>query len=1232
MRNLLPQNLPRNRTVSRCAPAAILSRHRAFLVAALFATALFCFVANAQAQEPIGAIAGLTLGSETPGTLTVSWDAASPMPTDYRVNWAKSTESYPPISDEAGNLYVEGTSVSLTGLERGVAYKVRVQARYRSGEYADSPWDGPWTEAILEVHADDRQESTPPTPEPTPVGPSTGEDDIAPGEDKVHRPKYPGIDSNLNYIVEQFESGQLTARAAAEESSLYSGGSVAVTLLIDDGYAGAIAELLEENGASARNVGTDFIEAYVPVSLLAEVSTWTGVGSIRTIIPPQPAQGIVVSEGAAAHGAIPWHKAGYRGQGVKIGIIDAGFAGFRALMGTELPSNVNGRCYTDVGAFSSSLDYCDDASFGNHGTAVTETVFDIAPEATYFIANAVSFWDLKETVGWMVEQGVDVINMSLSWEWTGPGDGTSPFSFSPLRSVDQAVDGDILWVNSAGNEATRTWFGPFQDADSNGIHSFGADDECNSMELRAGRLYYAFLRWDDTWGGAVHDLDLFLLTEDESEVIRRSVDLQNGGIRHYPFEYIRFVPEASGSYCLAIYSAGQAKPSWVQLRMWSIRELEHNTLNYSIGSPADSANAGLLAVGATPWNDTSAVEEFSSRGPTPDGRLKPDIVGMDGGRTVTYRSFYGTSQSSPHVAGLAALVKQRFPDFTPQQLAEYLKTNAAPRDAVPNNTWGYGVARLPALGDEQQQPSPDRAALEALYQSTEGHNWTDRTNWATDEPLHMWTGVGVDLNHRVISLFLRENELMGRLPGELGSLSELRRLVLNDNLLTEAIPAELGNLANLEVLTLRDNQLTGEIPAVLGDLSQLRILSIGGNQLTGGIPAELGDLSELWFLGLNGNALTGEVPAELGELSRLEDFYLYSNSLEGTLPHSLTALSRLGNFAFDENSGLCAPDDDEFQTWLQAIPNNDVPEGVTPLGPTCPDPDPPTSEECTETITGSGAFNGNWGAEEDCLSQHPERGGRYARYYTFEIDEETDVTFIVESAEADPYLYIHEGFDVGSDALHENDDHDGAEFTLASSTDSALSVTLQANRYIAEVTTYDDDETGEFTLTVSGLEPADGITPESDRDVLVTLYSATNGTSWRNSENWLTDQALSEWFGVVTDQTGRVTELDLSWNSLSAEIPTELGNLASLEVLSLWGNHLSGTIPGELGNLMNLRELNLSSNGLSGEIPAELGNLANLERIYLSGNDLSGCIPDGLKAVPRNDFTALDLPFCSDAD
>ena len=203
--------------------------------------------------------------------------------------------------------------------------------------------------------------------------------------------------------------------------------------------------------------------------------------------------------------------------------------------------------------------------------------------------------------------------------------------------------------------------------------------------------------------------------------------------------------------------------------------MEHHTISGSISSPAESANPGMLAVGAAPWDDTFTIEPFSSQGPTPDGRIKPDIVGADRGRTVSYRStenpdgrFSGTSQASPHVAGLAALVKQRFPSYTPQQVANYLKTHAEARGNVPNNTWGHGFARL--LASDAPTPTPsvgdiEKEALVALYNATDGANWTDNTNWLNDGvPLNSWHGVTTDAEGRVTVLNLSGNNLTGSIP------------------------------------------------------------------------------------------------------------------------------------------------------------------------------------------------------------------------------------------------------------------------------------------------------------------------------------------------------------------------------------------------------------------------------------------------------------------------------------
>ena len=131
----------------------------------------------------------------------------------------------------------------------------------------------------------------------------------------------------------------------------------------------------------------------------------------------------------------------------------------------------------------------------------------------------------------------------------------------------------------------------------------------------------------------------------------------------------------------------------------------------------------------------------------------------------------------------------------------------------------------------------------------------------------------------------------------------------------------------------------------------------------------------------------------------------------------------------------------------------------------------------------------------------------------------------------------------------------------------------------------------------------------SERAVLEALYEATGGPDWADRDNWRTDLALGEWYGVDVDHQGRVISIDLFANNLTGEIPAELGTLANLEDLDLSYNSLAGEIPEELGSLANLLSLDLGHNDLTGEIPEALGALDHLERLDLVSNDLTGEIP-----------------------
>ncbi|MCP4109089.1 MAG: hypothetical protein GY749_26765, partial [Desulfobacteraceae bacterium] len=220
----------------------------------------------------------------------------------------------------------------------------------------------------------------------------------------------------------------------------------------------------------------------------------------------------------------------------------------------------------------------------------------------------------------------------------------------------------------------------------------------------------------------------------------------------------------------------------------------------------------------------------------------------------------------------------------------------------------------PVLNNTEQ----DRLALIALYNSTDGDNWTNNTNWLTDEALSAWYGITltdgrvtkIDLPSNNLSgtippeignlinlsdLFLTNNQLSGTIPPEIGNLVNLYNLSLSNNQLSGTIPPEIGNLTNLSYLTLLDNQLNGIIPSEIGNLVNLSGLYLATNQLTGTIPPEIGNLTNLSYLYLGSNQLSGTIPPEIGNLVNLTYLYLANTQLSGTIPPEIGNLTNLYN-------------------------------------------------------------------------------------------------------------------------------------------------------------------------------------------------------------------------------------------------------------------------------------------------------------------------------------------------
>jgi subtilisin family serine protease len=511
------------------------------------------------------------------------------------------------------------------------------------------------------------------------------------------------LESQLQQLVDASAAPPSPSARTSPLAALSVAPDVPVTIRFE-GPPDAIETALTSLAIQPVNRRERVIEAYVPVALLPQVAAIGAVQRVALIQAPRPH---AISQGASVHNAASWQTGGQNGAGVKVGVIDLGFLGLTTLLGSELPASVTARCYTGLGTFTTTPFTCDTDT--PHGAAVAEALFDIAPGVDLYVANPQSPLDLRSTVEWMTSLGVRIINHSVGWTWTGPGDGTSPFDDAPLRTVDVAVNAGIVWVNAAGNDALATWTGSLSDADGDGWQEFRPQCpdfggcEMNAVGLQVGKTFVAQMRWDDTWTSAARDLDLYLMEWNPTAAVLTpvavSANVQGGMSGQVPLEVLTYTPpfDCACSYFLAFSRFAGTIPSWVQVQSFTGEAMQYATLEGSISNPAETANPGALAVGAAPWYDPGAIELFSSRGPTRDGRDKPDLIAADRGDSTSFGAggFVGTSQAAPHVSGLAALVLGSFPDTPPLPLTKYLRTLAEPRG--PARAWGSGFAHLPTF-------------------------------------------------------------------------------------------------------------------------------------------------------------------------------------------------------------------------------------------------------------------------------------------------------------------------------------------------------------------------------------------------------------------------------------------------------------------------------------------------------------------------------------------------------
>ncbi len=400
--------------------------------------------------------------------------------------------------------------------------------------------------------------------------------------------------------------------------------------------------------------------------------------------PPQP----ITSEGVRVIGADKWHAVGYTGKGMKIGILDQGFDGYRDLLGRELPASVKAQ------SFVPGIDV--DQTGVSHGAAVAEVIHDVAPDAELYLA----YYDggdvsMGNAVEWLLQQGVNIISHSAGG-LAAPMDGTGRDD----DLVKLASDNGVLWINSAGNNGTQHYRAAFTDTNHDGVHEFAPDKTLLAFQADPTGTSQIVLTWNDWQPGGTQDLDLFVFDQD-GNLIASSRNSREGD--RPPVEQIVYKFDDARTYYVTINGVNVTQPITLSLFVHQTPHLELADPISSLATPGDAREA--LTVGAVNWHDNQ-LEPFSSQGPTADGRLKPDLVGPDGVSNAIYaaQGFYGTSAAAPHIAGAAALVWGAYPQATSLEIRDFLINNAVDLSANgPDNATGAGLLEL---SDPPPPPTP----------------------------------------------------------------------------------------------------------------------------------------------------------------------------------------------------------------------------------------------------------------------------------------------------------------------------------------------------------------------------------------------------------------------------------------------------------------------------------------------------------------------------------------------
>lgn len=375
----------------------------------------------------------------------------------------------------------------------------------------------------------------------------------------------------------------------------------------------------------------------------------------------------------AAGGFDTLHERGLTGANVSVGVVDV--TGFD----TDAPALVE-RVRAARGFGTASIT----AENRRHGTAAATVVARTAPDADLYLATVGGIDGYAQAVAWLERQGVDVIVAPVSF-YGRPGDGSGTVG----RATTAATDDGVTVVAPSGNLAASQWRGRYdRETAANGSVDFGNGRTRTAIDGPTDVTVW--LSWDRAHADEDYTVELYRTDTESPRLVARS---QPYRADETPNE--RIVASVSpGRYALVI--RGPAEPTGARLRLTSpTHEFADTVGQGSVVAPGTAP--GALTVGAYDTG-AGAVEPFSSRGPSADGRPAVDVVAPSRRfAALSEPGFVGSSAATPYVGGLVALMLDADPSLSPAH-AELLVELTATDIRRPGVDFasGHGVVDPPA--------------------------------------------------------------------------------------------------------------------------------------------------------------------------------------------------------------------------------------------------------------------------------------------------------------------------------------------------------------------------------------------------------------------------------------------------------------------------------------------------------------------------------------------------------